>query len=126
MRIMRTCSLMDEEPVVRCSSCLTRDSRLPMTSLRCLSSSSTKPMVAGAAVAADELRRGTDGAQGLKVPQEAHALKVWRGDFLVGTAEGDGEWRKGEEKRRRGDRRGAEREKKDRRCGGRRQWMSRG
>lgn len=47
MRIMRTLSVVERvEPVVRCSSCLMRESRLLMTSFNCLSSSSTKPMIA--------------------------------------------------------------------------------
>lgn len=57
MSIMRTSSVEGKEPVVRCSRRFMRESRLEMTSLSCLSSSSTKPM------AADLVGRGAIGAR---------------------------------------------------------------
>jgi len=46
MRIMRISWVVGADPVARCSRLLIRESRLEMTSLSCLSSSSTKPMAA--------------------------------------------------------------------------------
>lgn len=46
MRIMRISSVEGAVPVARCSRRLMRESRVEMTSLSCLSSSSTKPMAA--------------------------------------------------------------------------------
>jgi hypothetical protein len=61
MRIMRISSVVGLVPRARCSSFLMRKSRAPKTSFNCLTSSSTKPMIATVCGGGQEERFGGSG-----------------------------------------------------------------